>query len=95
MAKSVTIMLDRERVMRLNMWAQMRYEKASGKKIVDMEENSVTDVMTLVWATLTQDDPELTVDALAQILDVDDMERVAEAIKELKGDIGESPLPKT
>lgn len=84
MAKSVTITLDRERVLRLNLWAAMQFKKVTGRDVSEMEEGSMEDQATFIWACLYEDDPELTVEQVAKLVHFDDLERITEAIAELE-----------
>jgi hypothetical protein len=70
----------------MNLWAQMQFESERGKPVSEMD-GSATDLATLVWACLVQDDPELTVEAVARMVDLDTMETLSGAIEELTGDI--------
>jgi hypothetical protein len=85
MAKTVTVELDKPRNLCMNLYAQMQFEKATGRSVAEMN-NSATDMATLVWACLIQDDESLTVDDVAKMVDIDDMERMSVAIGELTGE---------
>lgn len=93
MARDMTITLDRPRVLRLDLWSQMQFEKAAGKPVGEMSE-SATDLATIVWACLIHEDPDLTIDGLAKMIDLDKLEEISGVIEELMGS-GESPLSET
>lgn len=92
MAKTVTIELDKPRTLCMNLWAQMQFEKATGRSVSEMHD-SATDMATLIWACLFQDDEDLTIEAVAKMIDLDDMEVVSEAVGELTGE-NQDPLVK-
>lgn len=93
MARDIAITLDRPRILRLDLWSQMQFEKATGKSVGEMSE-SATDLATIVWACLIHEDPDLTIDGLAKMIDLDKLEEVSGAIEELMGP-DETPLPET
>lgn len=75
------------RKFRFSLYSQMRFEKESGLEIQEIadKELSATNTAILVWALLIQDDPELTIDEAAKLIDVSDMDAVTEVIDELTG----------
>jgi hypothetical protein len=60
----VRIMLDRERILSLDLNAMIAFEEATGKSFlageVDVENIGQKELRPLIWACLLSDDPELT-----------------------------------
>ena len=68
--------------MRLTLYAQMLFETERGKTIAQMD-GSATDMATLLWACMREDAPDLTVDEVARLIDIESMEGVTKAIDAL------------
>lgn len=79
----VQITLDRERYLKFNLAAFMAFEQATGKNIFRddiWEDMSATDIAYLLWAALKHEDKELTVEKVAEMVDVSNMEEITEKL---------------
>ena len=78
---SVTITLDKERKLILNMRAMIAFEKATGKSWlkgeVDFDGLTLENYCTLIWAMLLTDDPKLTLNQVIDMLDVFSMDNLS------------------
>lgn len=78
----ITIMLDRERHLKLSFGAMRDYDKVTGKHILNGEydEKSPGDILTLLWAMLSQEDEMLTLKQVDNLLDLRRMKEFCNAI---------------
>lgn len=92
----VTIMLDRERTLRLTMRGLFAFKKATGKDLIKgigKEEFTAEDSMALLWACLIHEDRELTLEQVENIVDLSNLSVVQNAITEYMTEIGkQAPL---
>lgn len=99
--KFVTIQLDKERHLLINLNSMCAFEEQTGKKFLDVTDSlskgewpSVTDFRALFWAALIHEDKNLSVEQVGELIAPSDMNKLAEAISASmpsgKGD--ESPL---
>ena len=94
MSKVVKIELDKERNLIYDFRAVRDFEKVTGKNILkpDTWENlSGTDVSVMLWACLKVDEPALTIDDVAALLNMENMKYCMEKIIEASG-TNQSPL---
>lgn len=81
----VQIQLDRRRTLRYGGGALMAIEQRTGKNLLKGElgtDLSFTELVTFVWAGLRHEDPELTLEEAADLIDPSRMEEIAEAMGE-------------
>ena len=79
----VTIVLDKERHMRLTLKGMLLYEKHTGKNLLKgfkPEDFTLEESSVLLWACLVHEDPELTLDAVQEMVDIGSMELVFDAM---------------
>lgn len=71
MKKFVPIELDKTRNIRFGMVALMKVEKKLGKSFskINFDEITYDEVANILWAGLVHEDPELTPDKLAELID--------------------------
>lgn len=84
MAKLITIELDRERHLKYNLNAIITAEKVSGRSFGDLNKGKMDfDFMrALIYAGLLHEDETLTVDAVGDLIDFDNIEYVSEKLGE-------------
>ncbi len=68
--------------MKFDMFAQMMFERETGR-VVTQYQSTATDMVTLVWACLQWEDETLTIKAVAQHIDEDNVEEIGAALDEL------------
>ena len=79
----VTVKLDRERRLSLKLRGMILYEETTGKSFLhgfDMKELSTRELTALTWACLIHDDPELTFDAVQDMVDVGQLTELSKAV---------------
>src|SRR5581483_9642478 len=86
---SVTIHLDRERHLRYDFNALIRLEKQTGQSVLD---GKIWDNLTgpggpervaaILWAGLLREDPEITLDYAASLIDMRNLQSVLSAVKQ-------------
>lgn len=71
MKKSVTVELDKARNLRYGMNALVKVEELTGKPItkLDLENISIRDLRTIVYAGLFHEDKDLTPDKVGNLID--------------------------
>jgi hypothetical protein len=78
------ITLDRERNLKLNMNSMRYFEEITGDSLFKIGENfSATHLQALVYACLRHEDKELTLEQVGDMIDMDNMQEVSEAIGEM------------
>jgi hypothetical protein len=91
MAMKVTVKLDRTRTMMDGLYAQKRFVEVAGKKISDIEWDNALDLANRVWSLLVWEDPQLTVDDVARMVDNDNADEIFDSVlKAITGE--ETPL---
>jgi len=98
----VTIVLDKERRMRLTLRGMIAYEEATGKSMlggINTTAMSSKDLCTMAWACLIHDDKDLTLDTFIDSIEFGDIPRLVEAVSKCivesfpdKGESKEAPL---
>lgn len=86
--RNVTIELDRPRALRVNLGSLARAEELTGRHLLTeagWKGLSARDILALLFAFLSADDPELTQEQLGELVDVSDMDLIVEAIEEVMG----------
>jgi len=90
--KVVTIELGgRPRKLRLSLWAQELAEKESGRPFGEMG-RWVSDQITILWVAMLEDDPNITRDEVAKMIDTGDADNIGEALDELGDEDDGTPL---
>jgi hypothetical protein len=85
MKKSVTIELDKPRNLRFGINALIRVEELTGKPItkLDLENISMKDLRTIVYAGLCHEDKDLTPEKVGELMDdYSDITKIAEKLGE-------------
>jgi len=83
MGKTVTINLDKERHLTLNLNAMVAFEKATGKSLFQpdsLKEMTASDIRALLWACMLQEEPALTLEQVGAMITFDNMAEVNQAI---------------
>ncbi len=84
--EATKIQLDRERTLNFNLNALRKIEKETGKKISELADGFGLDEMqTVLWAGLVHEDPELTFERVGEIVDIQSLGKVGDAIAEAVG----------
>ena len=81
--KSISINLDKERHLRFNMNAMVKFEEVSGKSLLsglNTANLSVTDLRALLWACLIHEDKKLTLDQVGEMISLDNLQEVTQAV---------------
>jgi uncharacterized protein with ATP-grasp and redox domains len=82
--KSVKITLDREREMRFDLNAMTLYEEVTGKSSFEIGNNmSATTVRAILYASLKDDDPNLTLKDVGNLISTKNLSKVTEKLTEL------------
>lgn len=84
MTPTVSIILDKERLFKLDFKALMSFEKASGKNVLATDvwqQMSATDMVTLLWAGLLHEDAQLTLDKVAEMIHPGNLQEVVEVLQ--------------
>ena len=79
----VTINLDKERHLRLTLKGMLEFEKVTGKSLLKgfkFKELSLPEVAALIWACLIHEDRKLTYDDVLCMVDLVNMQAVADAV---------------
>lgn len=80
---AVTIMLDKERHMLLNLNAMCAFEEVTGESLfrgVDPEKMGAKELRALLWACLIHEDENLTLEQVGSWIDTGNMAEIAESI---------------
>jgi hypothetical protein len=84
---TATIELDKPRKLRLDLNALADYERASGRSIMSdgfsLETLGVSDIRTLLWACLVQEDESLTEREVGSLLHAGNLSEVSQALTKL------------
>jgi hypothetical protein len=70
------IMLDKEREVRLTLGAMKKFKALTGKSIIhgiDLESLGEDEIITLLWVSMVEDDPALTIERTEQIIDLSNL----------------------
>lgn len=89
MASAVTIVLDKERHLRLTLSGMIAFKGVTGKDLADpaviekMNQGmELEDLQALLWACLRHEDKTITLDQAGDLIDTQNIKYVAEKIKE-------------
>ena len=88
-----TIVLDKERHMRLTLRGMKAYKKLTGQELTDMK-GSLKEAETIIpvcWALLVWEDAELTIEAATEMLETMPIQKLMKAINECVA--ADAPLP--
>jgi hypothetical protein len=91
MRAEVVVELDRKRVMVLDFAAMKAFTKARGKKIHEADEGDPDDQSALIWCSLLDDDPDITIAQVDKLLHIGNIGYVSNKFAELFG--GSMPEP--
>ena len=82
----VKIILDKERVLRLDLNAMAAFEEATGKRFVDakLEKGKLSpgDLRAMLWACLTHEDDTLTLKQVGSWVTMDNLLEIASKLNE-------------
>lgn len=95
MAKTVPVLLDRQRNIKCTLGTLIKFKKATGKQVMDLTDISQLDLEDLAVLThlmLVWEDPELTLEQVEDMLGMDEMKRLADAFAEV---MGQGPFDQT
>ena len=79
----VTIMLDKERSLRLTLKGMLEYQRLTGKNLLlgfKIDPNSMEQCSALAYACLLHEDKELTYDDVTILIDIDNFADVLVAV---------------
>ena len=86
LAPSVEIDLDKPRRLVFDLNAMCVYERASGKRLTDLDLGLMSDLQVLLWACLQDDDPELHIEQVGKLIHGGNMSEVYAALTSLWAD---------
>lgn len=81
----VTIVLDKERHLRLTLKGLVEFEKLTGKNLLkgfNLDDLTLEDNAALIWACLLHEDKELTFEAVLSMIDLSNFSKVTGAVLE-------------
>ena len=78
MEEGVKIVLDKERILKINLNTMVRFESVVGKGNFD---SSFEHVRAMIWASLCDEDTDITLDYVGSIIPLKRLPEVAEALK--------------
>ena len=85
--KLVPIVLDKERHFRLTMNSLIKFQEVTGKDLVTGSDTTklnlnLADLRALMWACLIHEDKGLTLEQVGDMIDLQDIDRVSQALAE-------------
>ncbi len=83
---TVTITLDRERVLCYDLNAMCEFERVTGRDVfVDgaYSSTSAADMRVMLWACLLKDDPAITLEQVGALISIDNMVEIAFKLNEV------------
>lgn len=85
MKKTVSITLDRERLLKLDLNAMAKFEELTGKSLFSIGEqiNSATNIRALIFACLKSAKEEITLEELGELIDYHNVSILHEKLNEL------------
>lgn len=87
MAKSVAIMLDKERNLRFPIMSLIKLKKVHGIELKDLSDKEkaqdMETILAVIWAGLIHEDTELTMDELGFMIDIADLPTISEKLSEV------------
>jgi len=80
----VPIVLDKPRVLLMDMNAMVEFEKATGKNMLQQTATSITakDLRALLWACLKHEDKDLTIEQVGSMIHAGNLQEVSEKLGE-------------
>jgi len=95
----VTIMLDKERHLLLDINAMVKFEEITGKRLfvegeLKAKDLTAADFRALIWVMLIHEDKDFTLEQAGSLITIDNMPQLVSALEELggKGKDGTRPL---
>ncbi len=78
----VTIMLDKERHLRMTLGGMQKFAEVTGKSLLkgDFDTNNESDLIAFIWSCLIWEDRGLTIEDLGYLLDFARLQELTEAI---------------
>ena len=90
----VTITLDRERSLRLDLNAIVEFEEAAGKRLAEIGNHPTPrDIRILLWACLLDEDPDLTIRDVGRMVHPGSIQDITDAIGVAYGGAMPDPEP--
>ena len=86
-----TIVLDKERHMRLTLRGMKAYKKLTGQELTDMKLKDAETIIPVCWALLVWEDAELTIEAATEMMEIVSIQKLMKAINECVA--ADAPLP--
>ncbi len=85
----ITVMLDKERHLKLTLGAMLAFQEATGKNLLDYKVTSgmgkkmtLEDLRAMLWSMLRHEDKAITLDEVGDFIDISNMASIAGAIAE-------------
>lgn len=82
----------KERTAKFPVMALIRLEKEAGINIKDLQEQDSTSdletIVAIIWAGLVTDDPDLTMEYLAENMEISELTEVAQTVMSVMSDEG-------
>lgn len=85
LTKPVTVILDKERHMRLTLLGMLAFEKQTGKSLAQgfkLSELSMADNAAMIWACLLDEDENLTYDDVLRMIDISNIMEAMTAVRD-------------
>lgn len=84
----ITIKLDTERVLKFNLNSLVKLEEI-GVDVQGLQDNAkISDIRSILWAGLVHEDKELTLEIVGELVDIENLKEVTDAIAKAFGDKG-------
>lgn len=87
MAKTKKIKLDKVRTMKYPVYSLVRLQEEQGVRISDLQDGDKAQdmrvILSLIWAGLIHEDPDLTVEHVGNNMDIADLPEIAKSMGEI------------
>ncbi|MDF2612541.1 MAG: hypothetical protein K0S71_327 [Clostridia bacterium] len=84
----IKITLDKERVLKFNLNSLVKLEEI-GVNVQSLQDNAkISDIRSILWAGLVHEDKDLTLEMIGDMVDMDNLQEVTDAIAKAFGDKG-------
>lgn len=80
MRPAVTIMLDKERHILVDMNALFNYEGLTGRGIGEINLKKMTDLRAMLWASLLHEDEALTLEQVSSMMKIDNVKNIGDSL---------------
>jgi hypothetical protein len=84
---TVTIMLDKERHLRMTLGGMRKFQEITGRSLLkgEFQPDSEPDLITFIWCCLIWEDRTITVEDVGFLLDFNRLQELTEAIQKTWG----------